>query len=165
MQTRRKLLVAACLSLLAASASAQSLDPTRTGLLPVPANRIVGLWHVSVRIGPCLGGPTQTFLALANYHAGGTLSDANTMPPAARGPGQGIWSFQGRNQYQSRFQFYRYLPNGSYDGLQDIQGVLVLDARATHYTQTIHAQVLNIDGSVRADLCGSAAAERVAMTN
>ena len=165
MKTRLSLLIAAGLLLATAGASAQSLDPAHAGLFPVPANRIVGLWHVAVTVAPCAGGPSQSFLALADYHAGGTLDDANTMPPMARGPGQGIWSYEGRGKYRSRFQFFRYLPNGSYDGLQDIVGTLVLDARGTHYSQTIRAQVLNLDHSVRVELCGSANGERVTMTH
>ncbi len=158
-----ELLAAACLLTLCSAAWAQPIDPVHSGALPVPANRIVGLWHVTATIGPCLGGPKQTFLALANYHAGGTLSDANTMPPAARGPGAGIWSYQGSGQYSSRFQFFRYQPNGSYDGLQDITGSLTLDAAGTHYNQTIRAQALNADGSLRVELCGLATGERVSL--
>jgi hypothetical protein len=157
-------LLAASLLATAFGASAQQLpNPAQTGALPVSANRIVGMWHASATIGPCLGGPAQTFLALATYDAGGTMSDANIMPPSSRGPGQGIWSFAGRGRYQSRFQFFRYRPDGSYDGLQDIHGDLVLDAAGTHYSQTIHAYALNTDGSVRVELCGVAHAERVAM--
>ena len=165
MKTCLPLLIVTGLLLATAGASAQSLEPAHGGVFPAPANRIVGLWHVAVTIAPCTGGPVQSFLALADYHAGGTLDDANTMPATARGPGQGIWSFAGRGQYRSRFQFFRYLPNGSYDGLQDIAGTLVLDARGTHYSQTIRAQVLNVDHSVRVELCGSANGERVAMVH
>ncbi|MEO6169710.1 MAG: hypothetical protein ABIO84_02040 [Lysobacter sp.] len=159
MKIHPKLLAAACLITLCSAAWAQSFNPAHGG----PANRIVGLWHVTATIGACAGGPKQTFLALANYHAGGTMSDANTMPPASRGPGVGIWSFQGKGQFNSRFQFFRYLPNGSYDGLQDINGSLSLDTAGMHYVQTIHAQALNADGSVRVELCGSATGDRVSL--
>lgn len=161
MKIHPKLLAAVCLLTCFSAAWAQSIDTANGGVRSVPANRIVGLWHVTATIGPCLGGPKQTFLALANYHAGGTMSDANTMPPTARGPGEGIWSFQGKRAYSSRFQFFRYLPNGSYDGLQDINGSLTLDDAGTHYAQIIHAQALNADGSLRVELCGSASADRI----
>lgn len=160
MRISLKQLAAACLITLCSTAWAQTIDTARAG----PANRLVGLWHVTASIGPCMGGPTQTFLALANYHAGGTMSDANTMAPAARGPGAGIWAYMGRSQYSSRFQFFRYQQNGSYDGLQDIKGSLTLDAAGTHYVQTIHAQAMNADGSLRVNLCGSATADRISQT-
>ena len=177
MKAHQILLAAACLFLSTADTSAQSIEPmlfvsgasaqstsaAPASLLPLSANRIVGLWHVTVQIGACQGGPVQNFIALADYHAGGTLDDTNSMPSTSRGPGQGIWSFEGRGKYRSRFQFYRYLPTGAYDGLQDIEGVLVLDARGTRYSQTIRAHVLDTDGSVRVELCGSANGERVAM--
>lgn len=133
------------------------------GLLPLPVNRIVGLWDVSMTIGPCQGGPTQTFKALNTYHAGGTLTDRNTFAPGARASGQGVWSHQGNGQYKSRFQFYRFLPDGSFDGVQDIRTTMILNRLATEYTNTVRAKVLNADGSVRVELCGSGSARRVAL--
>jgi hypothetical protein len=135
--------------------------PQSQGLLPVPANRIVGTWQMRATVGPCQGGPTQTFSALNTFHAGGTLSDINVLPPSARVSGQGIWELQRNGQYRTRFQFFRFLPDGSFDGVQDIRTTIVLDHRATRLSMTIQARVLNTDGSVRAQLCGSGSGERL----
>jgi hypothetical protein len=149
-------LLALLLGTFAGTASASD-DSARNGLLPIPANRIVGLWHVAVSVGPCAGGPVNSFFALNTFHAGGT----NTFAPGSRGPGMGVWSHQGRGKYQTRFQFPRYLSNGSYDGLQDVRATLELDRSGRHYTNTIYARVLNPDESLRVELCGSAVGERV----
>lgn len=159
----RRTLLALALTVLAGNVTAQQLSPGRTGVFPVPANRIVGLWQVNVTIGACLGGPTQSFMALNNFHAGGTLSDFNVRDPSTRSPGMGIWEYQGKGQYKTRFQFYRFLPDGSFDGLQDIRTNTTLNAAGTGYSTTVSARVLNPDGSLRVELCGSANGERVAI--
>lgn len=147
--------------LAAMTGAAAAQTPAQNGALPVAANRIVGLWSVTVTIGPCAGGPTRTFIAYNTFHAGGTLSDTNAAPPTTRGPGQGIWQYRGRGQYKTRFQFYRYQPDGSYDGIADIRTTVQLNAHATQYTNTIYARNVNPDGSLLVELCGSAVGERV----
>lgn len=149
------------LALLAGNVAAQNGSPGTTGALPTPANRIVGLWHVQVTVGPCAGGPTETFLALANYHAGGTLSDTNKNPPTTRGPGFGIWEHQGNGLYKTRFQFMRYLPDGSFAGLNDIQPTVILNDAGTSYSSAVFGRVLNVAGHVLVEVCGTANGERV----
>ena len=156
-----RILLALLLAMPGCQALAQAADPHSGGPPHFGANRIVGLWQVNVAIEPCKGGPPLSFIAYNTYHAGGTLSDTNAAPPATRGPGQGIWEYMRRGQYKSRFQFYRYLPTGAFDGISDIRTNIVLDARATRYSSTVYARVLNPDGSLRVELCGSAQAERI----
>lgn len=152
-------------SLLAGNAvAAQRLSPDRTGAWAVPANRIVGLWDINVTSGPCLGGPTRSFVSNHTYHAGGTLTDAGRVPPTTRGPGQGIWEYQGPGRYKIRFQFNRFLPDGSFDGVQEVRNNnLMLNAAGTAYTTSIYTRVLNPDGSLRTELCGAANAQRIAI--
>ena len=133
------------------------------GLPPSAANRIVGTWRIQATVGPCQGGPTQTFEAINTFHAGGTLSDINMFPPATRVSGQGIWELQRNGQYRTRFQFFRFLPDGTYDGVQDIRTHVVLNHAATQLTKTIQARVLNVDGSVRAQLCGTSSGHRLSI--
>lgn len=147
-----RMLLASALALLAGHATAQSSSP---------ANRIVGLWQANVTIAPCAGGPARTFTGYNTYHLGGTLSDTNSTPPATRGPGQGLWEYQGHDQYTSRFQFNRYLPDGSFDGISDIRTWVVLNAGGDQASQTIYARNLNPDGSLRVELCGNASGERI----
>lgn len=161
----RSMLLAATLAAMIAPAFAENPNPQQTGALPVPANRIVGLWQVDVTTAPCAGGPAVSFAAFANFHAGGTLSDTNTFPTAARGPGMGIWRYLGRDhhgnaRYRVRFQFFRYV-DGALDGVQDIGGTVRLAPGGASYVHEVRARALNNDGSVRVELCGTALAERV----
>lgn len=151
------------LSLVLLSATSTAQQPATTGLPPIPANRIVGLWQVSVTVSPCAGGPARSFIAYSTYHAGGTLSDTNATPPNTRGPGHGVWQYQGGSQYTSRFQFFRYLPDGSYDGVSDIRTETTLGADGMEYSTEVRARLLNPDGSLRADLCGIGVAQRVSV--
>lgn len=153
-------LLAVSLALLSGNVAAQLPNPSQTGALPVPANRIVGLWATTVTIGPCQGGPTTTFNGASVFHAGGTLGETNTSSPTTRGPAQGIWKYQGRNQYKTRFQFFAYLPDGSFDGVRQITTTTFLNARATRYDANVRARFFNPDGSLRVELCGSVAGER-----
>ena len=154
-------ILAVSLALLAGHAAAQQPNPVHNGALPVPANRIVGLWATTVTVGPCQGGPTMTFNGASVFHAGGTLGETNTSAPTSRGPSQGIWKYQGRNQYKTKFQFFAYLPDGSYDGIREISTTTILNNRATHYDATVRARFYNPNGSLRVDLCGTVTGERV----
>lgn len=161
----RHLLLALALSLVAGQAAAQPPSPWQTGALPVPANRIVGLWQVNVTTAPCAGGPTVVFSAFANFHAGGTVTDFNTFAPASRSTGMGIWRYitplrDGSARYKLRFQFFRHV-NGVLDGVQDIGGTLRLAPDGNSYVHDVRARALNNDGSVRVELCGTGLAERV----
>ena len=130
-------------------------------LTSVIANRIVGLWSVEVSIGPCGTPANRNFIALNTFHAGGTLSDSNTLPGSLRSPGHGAWRYIGGGMYEGRMQFYRFLPDGSYDGLQDVFNTLELHRGGNRYESAVRARVLNTDGSVRVELCGVAVGTRV----
>lgn len=155
--------LALSLALLAGSASASPLSQANAGLLPIPANRIVGLWEVNATVAPCLGGQPLSFVALNTFHAGGTLSDINALPPTSRASGQGVWAYKLNNRYETRFQFLRFQPDGSYDGIQDIRTTMTLNRQATQYDATVRVRVLNTDGSLRVELCGHAAGRRVSL--
>jgi hypothetical protein len=165
MSYRLILVIAATLTALAGPVFATQPQSSQfaSGLLPLPANRIVGLWDMTVTVGPCAGGPTQTFKALNTFHAGGTLSDRNTLPGAARASGQGIWNFVGNHQYRTRFQFYRFQPDGSFDGTQDVRTTIVLNRAANAFDVSVRADALNADGSLRVALCGSGNGTRVSL--
>ena len=149
------------LSLVLLTSTATAAEPAGTGLLAVPANRIVGLWQMRVSVAPCAGGPSRNFIAYNTFHGGGTMSDTNAAPPTTRGPGQGVWRYMGQGLYKARFQFFRYLPDGSYDGVSDIHLGMSLAANASQLTQDVRGHNLNPDGSLRLELCGTAVGERV----
>lgn len=158
MTRSRSLFAAFALALLAGSATA-SPSTDHGSLLPVPANHIVGAWQVAVTLAPCAGGPSRTFLALNTFQAGGTMSDTNAAPPSTRGPGQGIWRYRGQGHYATRFQFFRYLPDGSFDGVTDVSTETTVTGGSLE--SEVRGRLLNPDGSVRMELCGNAVGERV----
>jgi hypothetical protein len=165
MNIRRTLVGIAALSICVSSAHAVGASPAgslQTGAYPVAANRIVGLWDTQVAAGPCDGGPT-TFAGrgLNVFHAGGTLSATNNLPPTANGPTYGTWAYQGHGAYQAHMQFFRFLPGGSFDGVQDIQRTMSLSSDGQHTTETLYVRVLNPDDSLRTELCGTATADRI----
>lgn len=165
--TLSPLLVVVCASL-AGNAAALSLPENpaaefpsaQNGLLPVPANRIVGLWQFTVTIAPCAGGPTSSFVGYHLFSAGGTLTDTNRAPVVTRGPGLGTWKYLGQDRYKIRFQFNRYA-EGAFDGVQDVRVDARLGAAGSRLNYVIRATTLNPDGSVRGEACGTSVGERI----
>lgn len=147
--------------LVAGTAAAQPVRPSETGAFPVPANRIVGLWNVSVTVAPCEGGPTSNLIGFTAFHAGGTITHASAAPPFALGPGQGIWRYEGHGEYTTRMKMYQFLPDGMFDGVTEVNTITSLPAQASQYNATVHALSFNADGSLRGELCGSAVGERI----
>ena len=164
MNIHRTLVGIAALSLCMSSAFASERSPAgalQTGAYPVAANRIVGLWDTQVTAGPCGGPPTVVGRSINVFHAGGTLSATNNLPPTSNGPAFGVWAYQGHGAYQAHMQFYRFLPDGSFDGVQDIQRSMSLSSDNQSTTETLDVRVLNADGSLRVELCGTASATRI----
>jgi hypothetical protein len=153
------LLLALAAGHVAAQQPARLQDPSP----PSKANQIVGLWQVEVSVRPCAApaAPPLTFRAINVFHVGGTLSDVNTSPPTSRGAGMGVWQHLGQGVYESRFQFPRFLPTGAFDGFQDVSTSFVLAPRGNAYTATVNARVLNVDDTLRVELCGTAVGTRV----
>jgi hypothetical protein len=136
----------------------QSLPPHFTPF----SERIIGLWSSTIDIGPCAGGPRMQLSGLNQFHAGGTLTESGSPPPGTRGPGLGVWRFnRSSNRFDARMQFIRYLPDGSFDGFTDIHRDIRLGFGGHEYTDEIVARLLNTDGSVRVELCGTATGTRV----
>ena len=158
----RHVLIVTALPLCLAPSLAAAVTPLQQGALNVPANRIVGLWQVASAAGPCGGPVVLNFLSLHTYNAGGTLLDRSLHPPGTRGPGQGVWKYQGYDQYGTRWQFFRHDASGGYDGLTDVRYHLILSADGNSFTATTQSRVLEPDGvTVRTTLCGSATGQRV----
>ena len=126
---------------------------------------MLGAWAEQtsrIEIGPCAGGPRQQLRGMNQFHLGGTLTETGSPPPATRGPGYGAWRFNRATQrYEARMQFLRYLPDGSFDGVSDVHRQIRLSADGNAFVDEIVARLLNVDDSVRVELCGTAQAQRV----
>ena len=126
------------------------------------ANRIVGLWTARVDVGPCAGGPRRQLRSQNLFNAGGTLNDVGSVPPTERSVGFGLWAFDPSEEtYSIRMQFYRFLPTGEFDGVNDIRRESILSADGNSATEAVSVRVLNPDGTLRVELCGTSNATRV----
>ena len=160
---RTALFAALALPCLPAPAAEKSDFALIHALSRVDENRIVGLWDSRVDVGACSGGgPRRQFRAMNVFNLGGTLNDTNVFGPSSRGPGFGTWLHDRRSgKYESRMQFYRYLPDGTFDGVQDITRETTLSADGNRTDDVVYVRVLNPDDSLRLEMCGTAVATRV----
>lgn len=170
----RRTLLALVLSAAAGTAAAQSLSPIRTGALPVPANRIVGLWSALGLVGPCTAAPTGPINAIVVYHAGGTLSTTDTLPATGgipnlhgiaglntRGPGHGRWSYDPvTRRYEVVFRF-NWFVNGLYHGYQQVEREVTLSADGQELSGPINAARYFANGTKYLDFCGAEVSHRI----
>ena len=129
----------------------------------VPGNRIVGWWHHTGTLARC-DNPSVVLRALNAellFQAGGTLVSVDTSAPTGRQTAVGIWTQTGPDRYLWRMQFNRFNPDGSFDGAQDIQADMRLDAAGVRSSHSATVRVLNPDGSLRAQVCESGPSDRV----
>ena len=160
----RRIRTALLTAALLAGSGLPAVQAQNPGATSAPANRIVGHWTSDVALGSCQGGPAFVrFVGFTTYHAGGTLSDTNNTPSALRSPGHGSWKYLGDNSYATRFQIFRFLPSGQYDGYADIRTTTVLAADGETAETEVHARNFNPDGSFRGELCGVADGNRVSI--
>lgn len=155
------LLVAALLSV---SATAQAADPATTGALATPANRVAGMWSNASAVGPCGGQALMQGHNTVTFSAGGTLVD-NPRAPAGtalqRSIGLGTWSYNPMTaQYQQVVQFDWFL-NGAYDGYQTVHRTFLISTNGNQLSGPVTTTRYNADGSIRAQLCGSAVSTRL----
>lgn len=161
--TRALLFVAVASAAAPAPAAEKSDFALLHALSRVEENRIIGLWDARVDVGACTGsGPRRQFRGLNVFNLGGTLVDTNAFAPTTRGPGFGTWLHDRRTgKYESRMQFYRYLPDGTFDGVQDITRETTLSADGNRTEDVVYVRVLNPDDTLRMEMCGTAVATRV----
>ncbi len=134
---------------LAGSAQAGSPKP----LYP-RSDRSVGTWEYEVHLFACDTGQTRArFRAATLFNAGGTLLDTNTSPPATRGPAFGTWRYdRASRSWIANMRFYRYNPDGSYAGANEVQRTLTFDGDAS--SGRIVARVLGPNEEPLATSCG-----------
>lgn len=159
---RTSLLAACCIFTLPALADEKTDFALLHALSSVPANRIVGLWNAQVQLSPCSGGPSFQIRSINAFNLGGTLVDTAAGPPTSRGPGFGAWIYNHRDRtYSARMHFFRYMPDGSFDGTSDVRREISLSDDGMQASEAIVARNLNPDGTLRVELCGTATGTRV----
>ncbi len=120
---------------LGSSASATNFDVIPASWLPAPL-RLVGAWDVSVTLRDCVSGnAVATFPAMNQYSADGSQIEFGVnMSPATRYPSLGRWHFSGLRKFSSEFSFFRFNPDGSYAGTQEVKRTITLSNDANQFT-------------------------------
>jgi hypothetical protein len=121
------------------------------------ANRIVGTWEFNVHLFRCDTGETLAqFRAASVYNAGGTMLDTNTAPPSTRGPAFGVWSYNRRTgEYSTSFRMYRYNPDGSFAGANEVNVTSILSADGNHMTGSSTGKILGPNEELLMQSCGT----------
>lgn len=165
------------LGLMVASApsTATANEAATRGLLPVPANRLVGLWLTDIYVSEeaCSPGAPEPPLIGHNtlvFNAGGTLVENPRFPPIGfpgfpelRTFGIGTWSFNPRtNQYKVKVRFdYYATSNSAYTGYAVVDRTILLsNDRKTAYGP-VRSTRYAPDDSVAWQVCGHAVSHRL----
>lgn len=161
---RKSLLIAAVLAAMTAggaNASVMDSDNVPASWLP-PSLRLVGVWDVNVTLRDCVSGNAKvTFPAMNQYGADGSRTEfgANTAP-SLRYPSLGRWHYAGSHKYRSAFSFFRFNPDGSYAGTQEVQNTIVLSNDANQFTSTATVAIYNPQHQLLASGCATEAGTR-----
>lgn len=130
------------------------------------ANRIAGLWNVTVSLTHCATGqtlpfPGATFEALALFGPHGTFHDTNANNPTVRSAAFGSWKHTGRRNYQFAFRFFRFDVTGLNIGSQIVRHNVVLAADGRSYTSKGNAEFYDVSGlRMLPDGCSTSTATR-----
>lgn len=129
------------------------------------ADPVEGTWESAVTLRDCASGnPLRTFKGLTVLHRGGTASATNNQPPGGLSPGFGGWRRDGAasSDYVATFRLFRFNPDGSYAGAQNLTRRLTLGGDGNSLTGTISAQLLDPAENVLQTVCGTETATRTA---
>ncbi|HRN62586.1 MAG TPA: hypothetical protein PK743_03855 [Luteimonas sp.] len=165
------------LGLLVASAPSPSAasDPASTGVLPVPANHLVGMWKTDIYVSPqaCTPGAPPPPLIGHNtmvFNAGGTAVENPQVTPAGvpgepqlRTFGLGKWSYDVRTrQYKLLLRFDSYASSdGLFLGHMEVDRTMVLSNNRNTASGPVVATRYAPDGSVVLRLCGRGVSHRL----
>ena len=130
------------------------------------ADAIEGAWQSAVTIRDCSSGAVlRSFTGFTVLHRGGTASATNNLPPASNGPAYGSWKRgSAPSTYTTTLRFFRFNPDGSFAGAQNLTRTLTLAADGRSLTGTLSSQVVDPAEVVLQTGCGTETATRVAVS-
>jgi hypothetical protein len=145
----------------ATSAAATDIGGTPASWLPARL-RLVGVWDVKVTLRDCVSGNAiMTFPAMNQYAVDGSQIEFGVnMSPALRYPSLGTWHYIGPRKYASSFSFFRFNPDGSYAGTQDVQRTITLSNDANHFSTAARVQIYDPSHQLLKGGCASEVAVR-----
>ena len=133
----------------------------------VKANRIMGLWLVTVTLTNCATGeplpfPGATFDAMGLYGADGSFHDTNANSPLVRSASFGIWDHLGGRRYKFAFRAFQFDSTGTLPaGSQIVRHEVVLSPDGRSYTSEGTAEFYDVHGvRMLPDGCSTSTAQR-----
>lgn len=151
-------LLTALIAFAAAGTDARATPPSvNSPPLWHAANRIVGVFEFQVQTFNCTTGvPGASFRASSVFHAGGTLEDTNTRPPASRGPAFGVWTRGAHaREYVTSSRLYRDNPDGSFAGVNQVERTLRLSRDGNRASSDITVRILGPNQELLATDCAT----------
>jgi hypothetical protein len=123
---------------------------------------LIGSWNVQASIRDCQTGTVLvTFPAMLTFNQGGTMQEtANDAAPLLRLPGHGVWSQHNGRRYSFAFQFFRFKPDGTFDGRNIIRSDVSFEQSGNRYTTTDTVEVLDANGDLITTACATSTATR-----
>jgi hypothetical protein len=148
-----------------AAANAPSLA---SATLQVPQSgsgrrRLEGVWDEHVTLVNCSSGaPLMTFRATNLFVSDGSLVAVNSNPPALQGPTLGSWwlvSLHG--DFGAKMRFFRFNPDGSFAGVQQVTRAISVDPGGETLTGTVSVEIFDVNDNLIQTACATEAGARV----
>jgi hypothetical protein len=125
--------------------------------------RIEGLWDEYVTVTNCANGaPLVTFRATNLFASGGALTAVNSNPPASNGPTLGTWwRVSHHGDFGAKMRFFRFNPDGSFAGVQQVTREIFVDPDGRTLTGTVISELFDVNDNLIATGCATEVGERV----
>lgn len=156
-----------------ASTTASAAGPGQDSAWGFMANRIAGVYTTQAQVRPC--GSSLPFSPVANtltFNAGGTVTENAPFPPDGipnvygvpgnnkRSFGLGKWSYNFLTHKYSMTLRFDWFVDNAYNGYQVVEREILLSNDGRQATGPVHTTRYALDGSIVADLCGTAVSTR-----
>lgn len=114
-----------------------SLAQTSIWAQGVGARALEGSWSSIVTFRVCqTGAAIRSFPSMNTFSQGGTMQEYGVGSGLLRGPGHGVWSYEGDGTFKSAFQFFRYNADGTDAGRAVGRRLMEVDASGNNYIST-----------------------------
>ena len=128
----------------------------------IPSRRIDGLWDEHITLVNCASGVVlTTFRATNLFGRDGSLTAINNQPPSSSSAAMGTWWRTRYGGFAARMRFFRFNPDGSYAGLQQVTRSLSLVSGSQELNGSIQVEVFDANDHLLQTGCGTEEGTRV----
>jgi hypothetical protein len=125
------------------------------------ARAIEGVWEPVVTIRDCQSGvPLVSFPSMDSYNRGGSLVVEGGGEFVST-TGLGSWRHVGGRNFTALYQFFSYGPDGRLSGKLKVSARIRLSADGGSFRTTDTAELLDLNGTVIGQVCGTREARRL----